>query len=407
MKCRSCSKEVNTVFVDLGFSPPSNSYIEKEKLDEFEVYYPLKVFVCNSCFLVQVDEYKKANEIFDNNYAYFSSISNSWLKHSSDYVDKMISDYGINADSYVIEIASNDGYLLQYFKKHNVSVLGIEPTESTAKISRDKGIDTITEFFGTSLANKLAKNQKPDLILGNNVLAHVPDINDFINGVSILLSENGFATFEFPHLLQLMKLNQFDTIYHEHFSYLSLISLEFILDRFNMEIFNVDKLTTHGGSLRIYIKHKNSKIYEIKEIVLKIKKEEIIFGLTNIESYQGFQNQVLQIKLEFYNFINNAIKEKKKVASYGAAAKGSTFLNYCGAKTDMINFVIDRADSKINKFMPGSHIPILNENTLLVEKPDYIIIFPWNIKNEVVKQLEYTREWGAKFVTFIPYLIID
>jgi SAM-dependent methyltransferase len=407
MKCRFCNHDVETVFVDLGHSPPSNSYLLPEQLSGTEYYFPLKIFVCEKCFLVQIDEHKKATEIFDSNYAYFSSHSTSWLAHSKNYVNKMMTEFGINQSSQVFEIASNDGYLLQYFKENKVKVLGIEPTSSTAKIAKEKGIETIEEFFGVELANQLLKqNLKADLILGNNVLAHVPDINDFVAGIKICLKEDGIVTMEFPHLLNLVNLNQFDTIYHEHFSYLSLYTVKQIFEKQGLTLFHVEELPTHGGSLRIFGKHKNSTSNPVRESINVLLEKEIKAGINNLDFYKNFDVKVLKVKLDFLDFLIQAKKQGAKVAAYGAAAKGNTLLNFCGVKSDLIEYVVDLAPSKQDKFMPGSHIPITNESKIKETKPNYVIILPWNIKNEIENQLSYIREWGGKFVVAIPELEI-
>ena len=407
MNCRFCNTSLENVFVDLGFAPPSNSYLTNEGLKKGESYYPLKVYSCDKCKLVQLDEFKKATEIFSEEYAYFSSMSRSWLAHSKDYVAKMVQDYGIGKDSLVTEIASNDGYLLQYFKEAGVPVLGIEPTESTARVSREKGIETVIDFFGEKLATKLVTaGKKSDLVLGNNVLAHVPDIIDFVKGIKLLLKDDGIVTMEFPHLLQLIKHNQFDTIYHEHFSYLSFTTVYEIFKKEGIELFHVEEIPTHGGSLRIFGKQSlNSSLTRRKSVdrVLNLEDNE---GINTSSYYTGFQNRVESVKFDFLEFLLKAKKDGKKVAGYGAAAKGNTLLNYSGVKSDLIEFVVDAAPLKQNKFLPGSHVPIVKENILKEQKPDYIIVFPWNIKKEIMHQLEYAKEWGAKFVIFIPELAI-
>lgn len=403
MNCRFCASPLSHIFIDLGQAPPSNSYLSADRLNEPEPFYPLKIFVCSKCFLVQVDEYKKASEIFDHTYAYFSSYSTSWLAHSKAYTDQMIHRFGYNQQSLVIEIASNDGYLLQYFKEKEVPVLGIEPTESTAKVAREKGIETISEFFGEELARELVlKNRKADLLLGNNVLAHVPDINDFVKGLKIALKKEGVITMEFPHLVKLIAQNQFDTIYHEHFSYLSFTTVTKIFGEHGLTMFNVEEIPTHGGSLRIYAKHTDDATKQISERVGSLLDQENSIGIHDLRYYEGFAGQVIKIKQEFLQFLSDQQKLNKKVAAYGAAAKGNTLLNYCGVKNDIIRFVVDASPYKQGKFLPGSHIPIVDESFIRKEKPDFIIIFPWNIKEEIMKQLSYIGEWGGKFVTAIP-----
>ena len=403
MKCRHCGRELQYVFVDLFNSPPSNSYLSKEQLNEPEILYPLKLYVCEHCFLVQIDEYKKSTEIFNSDYAYFSSYSTSWLEHAKKYVNMITDKLNLDGSSFVIEIASNDGYLLQYFKEKNIPCLGIEPTASTAKAAKEKGIDVQETFFNAALAQTL---RKADLILGNNVLAHVPDINDFASGLKIALNPGGTITMEFPHLLNLINLNQFDTIYHEHFSYLSLITVQKIFNSQGLKIYNVEELTTHGGSLRIYAAHNENTFLAIEESVNNVIKKEKSAGLDTVEGYQGFGNKVKQIKWDFLEFLVKAGKEGKKIAAYGAAAKGNTFLNYCGIRSDIIDFVVDASPHKQGKYLPLSHIPIVCEDVLKKEKPDYIIVLPWNLRDEIVKQLHYIKTWGAKLITAIPEIRI-
>jgi ubiquinone/menaquinone biosynthesis C-methylase UbiE len=403
MNCRFCKHDLNNEFIDLINSPASNSFLTKGQLNESETFYPLKVYVCNRCFLVQIDEYKKSDTIFDKDYVYYSSYSTSWLEHSKRYTNQMIERFTINEKSKVIEIASNDGYLLQFFKEFNVPVLGIEPTKNTAEVAISKGIETITEFFGTSLAQNLVnKGLKADLLLGNNVLAHVPDINDFVEAMQLVLKKEGVITMEFPHLLQLVENNQFDTIYHEHFSYLSLYTVKQIFESKGLEIFDVEELSTHGGSLRIYAKHLEDFSKSISINVAKLIEKEINKGINNIIYYVGFQERAEKIKLDLLSFLIEQKRLGKKVAAYGAAAKGNTLLNYCGIKRDLINFVVDANPHKQNKYLPASHIPVVDEAFLKEEKPDYVIIFPWNLTSEIKTQLSYIYEWDAKFVTAIP-----
>jgi SAM-dependent methyltransferase len=407
MKCRFCKTELKNVFIDLVNSPASNSFLNSNQLNEPETFYPLKVFTCDNCFLVQVDEYKKSNNIFNNEYVYFSSYSSSWLAHAKKYTDLMVSRFGINKNSLVVELASNDGYLLQYFHQQSIPVLGVEPTKNTADVAVSKGIKTIVDFFGKKLARELsAKNMQADLLLGNNVLAHVPDIIDFVGGMKILLKKTGVITMEFPHLMQLVDNNQFDTIYHEHFSYLSLHTVKLIFESQGLEIFDVEELSTHGGSLRIYAKHKEDRSKEILANVPDLLKKEKQKGLTGLDYYRNFSEKALKVKLDFLSFLTEQSKSGKKVAGYGAAAKGNTLLNYCGVKSDMIDYVVDANPHKQNKYLPASHIPVVNEAHLKNNKPDYVIIFPWNLKEEIVNQLSYIREWGGKFVVPIPALEI-
>lgn len=403
MNCRFCKRELSHEFVDLINSPPSNSYLTSKELNEPEVYFPLKLFVCEKCFLVQIDEYKKADEIFTKEYAYFSSFSSSWLKHCKKYADEMSSRFGYSDKSLVVEIASNDGYLLQYFKEKGIPVVGIEPTESTANIAREKGIETIGEFFGSAFSERfIEQNGKADLLLGNNVLAHVPDINDFVRGMRIALKLNGVITMEFPHLLQLVINNQFDTIYHEHFSYLSFTTVKKVFEAQGLKLFDVQELPTHGGSLRIFAAHMENETKIETVAVKELLAREQDAGLTSLNFYKGFQDKVNRVKADFMKFLIEARAEGKKVAAYGAAAKGNTLLNYCGIKGDLISCVADASPFKQGKFLPGSHIPVVNEKTLRDSKPDYIVIFPWNIKEEICLQLKYVTEWGCQFVTAIP-----
>lgn len=402
MKCRHCQTELTEVFCDLQTCPPSNAMVKPSELNYPETYYPLKVFVCDACWLVQVDELEKAENIFNEEYTYFSSFSTSWLEHAKNYTEKMITRFGLNSQSFVVEVASNDGYLLQYFAEKNIPVLGVEPTANTAEVAVKKGIETIVDFFGSKLASTKL-NGKADLILGNNVLAHVPDIKDFVKGVKIALKPTGVNTFEFPHLCQLVEQNQFDTIYHEHFSYLSLTAVKRIFEAQGLELFDVEELPTHGGSLRIYTKHKEDHSKEISPRVIELLDKEVQLGVNTIEYYTNFQEKVDQVKCDFLRFLLQAKQDKKKVIGYGAAAKGNTLLNYCGIKgTDLISFVVDASPHKQGRYLPGSRIPVLGKEEISQFKPDYIIIFPWNLQNEIVSQLDYCKSWGAKFVTIIP-----
>lgn len=407
MNCRFCKDPLTNVFIDLYNSPASNSFLIAEQLNEPETFYPLKVFICDKCFLVQVDEYKKSDAIFSSDYVYFSSFSTSWLAHAKEYTKKMTSRFSLNNNSQIIEIASNDGYLLQYFKEINIPVLGIEPTANTAEAAKEKGIESVIDFFGVRLANELtAKKIKADLLLGNNVLAHVPDIVDFVGGMKILLKKDGIITMEFPHLMQLVDNNQFDTIYHEHFSYLSFHTVKQIFESQGLKIFDVEEIPTHGGSLRIYATHKENDKQEISGNVTALLQKEYSKGMNRLEYYNNFQQKALKVKLDLTDFLIKQKKENKTVAAYGAAAKGNTLLNYCGIKSDLIEFVVDANPHKQNKYLPASHIPVLNEEQLKKDKPDYIIILPWNLKKEITTQLGYIKDWGGKFVVAIPELEI-
>ena len=407
MRCRFCKTELEYIFIDLVNSPASNSFLSAEELNEPEAFYPLKVFTCHKCFLVQIDEYKKSDKIFDSKYVYFSSYSKSWLKHAREYVEMMTKRFGLNAESRVVEIASNDGYLLQYFKEKNIPVLGVEPTGNTAEVAKAKGIETVVDFFGVRLAKELAsKKLEADVLLGNNVLAHVPDIIDFVGGMKILLKKHGVITMEFPHLVQLIANNQFDTIYHEHYSYLSFTTVKRIFESQGLEMFDVDELPTHGGSLRIYAKHTEDDSKVISDNVEKILRREKETGITDIRYYSNFSDKAMRVKLDLLMFLAEKKREGKKVAAYGAAAKGNTLLNYCGVKNDMISYVVDANPHKQNKFLPASHIPVVDEAHLRNDKPDFVLILPWNLKDEITAQLDYIKEWRGRFVIPIPTLQI-
>ncbi len=405
MKCRHCDAELTLPLIDLGSSPPSNAYLTKKTLKAPEKWFPLKVLICQTCWLVQTEDYAGAIELFDAEYAYFSSFSTSWLAHADHYVAKMTQRFNLHQQSLVIEIAANDGYLLQYVKQRNIPCLGIEPTQSTANAAREKGIEIIEKFFGVTLAKELVNQGKQaDLTAANNVLAHVPDINDFVAGFSILLKPHGVATFEFPHLLQLIQHSQFDTIYHEHFSYLSLTAVNTIFNKNGLQIFDVEEIPTHGGSLRIYAQRKDSGQHHASGEVNNLLKREIKLGMTN-ESYSAnFQLRANTIKYDLIQFLIEAKKSGKKVIAYGAAAKGNTLINYAGIREDLISHVVDRNPNKQHKFLPGCRIPITDEKIILETKPDYILILPWNLKSEITEQLNYIREWGGKFITAIPIL---
>jgi hypothetical protein len=403
LKCRFCKKENDQVVIDLGFSPPSNSYVTINDLSKPEIYFPLKLFKCKSCNLVQTFDIASEKLFFSKNYAYLSSTSKTWLDHSKLYVDHVINEFSLTKKDLVIEIASNDGYLLKNFKKYKIPTIGIEPTLSTAKIAKSIGIKTITKFFTYKLAKKLVeKNIRANLIIANNVLAHVPDINDFVKGIKILLSQEGTITIEFPHLLNLIKNNQFDTIYHEHFSYLSLNVVNQIFKKNKLKIFKTEKISTHGGSLRVFVTHSQLK-QKIDNSVNLILKEEIKFKLDNIETYKLLKNNIMEIKHSFINFLIKAKKNNKKVIGYGAAAKANTILNFFGIKNDMVDFIFDNSKYKYNKYMPGSHIPIIKPSNVTKYDFDYVIIFPWNIKEEIIeffKKQNIAKKF--KFVVLIP-----
>jgi hypothetical protein len=407
MKCRFCDTEISTQFIDLANSPPSNSFLTKKQLDLPEVFYPLKLMVCHKCFLVQIEEYKSSQEIFSSNYIYYSSFSSTWLEHCKRYVEMIIERLSLNKSSHVIEIASNDGYLLQYFKQKDIPCLGIEPAVGTARSAREKGIEVICDFFGSDLAMSLKKQKRQaDLLLGNNVLAHVPMINDFISGTKLALKETGTITMEFPHLMRLVDSCQFDTIYHEHYSYFSFLTVCSMFKRHGLEIFDVEELPTHGGSLRIFARHTEDISREISPNVQMLLEMEISRGMKAIEYYEGFQEKADRIKYDLLNFLLDQKKNGKIVAAYGAAAKGNTLLNYCGVRKDMVSFVADASPHKQEKYLPASHIPVVHEEEIKTRKPDYVLILPWNIKEEILAQLNYIRSWNGRFVIPVPKLEI-
>lgn len=407
MKCRHCKASLEFNFLDLGSSPPSNAYLEVSQLEKPEIVFPLKVKVCHKCWLVQTEDYADASKLFDSDYAYFSSTSESYLKHAADYSKKMINNFKLNKDSFVMEIASNDGYLLRNFLDNQIPCVGIEPTDSTAEKAEKLNIPTVREFFGQDFAKKFIKhNKKADLIIGNNVYAHVPDINDFTSGIKEVLAKDGVVTLEFPQLLKTIKGGQFDQIYHEHFSYLSLITVQKIFNEAGLKVWKIDELDTHGGSLRVYGCHQDSSAFEICKSVNNQLDKEIKYGLKNINTYFEFQLKAEKIKNDFIKFLLKQKRAGKKIAAYGAAAKGNTLLNYAGIKNDIIDFVCDAAPSKQNKFLPGSHIPIFNPKVLENQYVDFIIIFPWNIANEILESYSYLKEKGTKFVIAVPMLKI-
>lgn len=406
MKCRFCKNPLEHSFIDLGFAPPSNSYLTREDLLKPEIYYPLRVKVCDQCWLVQTEDFASKHEFFNDNYAYFSSTSKSWCEHAKNYVNMIIPRLGLSEKSLVIEIASNDGYLLEHFGPLAIPCLGIEPTLSTALEAEKKGIEVIKEFFTVELSKDLVdKYGQADLIIGNNVFAHVPDILDFSIAMKNALKSDGVITLEFPHLLELIKNNQFDTIYHEHYSYLSLLSVTKILAAAKLKIYDVEQVSTHGGSLRIYCTHEDSN-KNISLAVRELLKEEIDQGLDKVMTYLAFQKEAEKIKNALLTFLISLKNEAKKVAAYGAAAKGNTLLNYAGIKPDLLPLAFDAAISKQGKYMPGSHIPILSPDRLNNLDLDYFIILPWNIVDEVTKQNAHLLSKGTKFVTVIPKLNI-
>ncbi|MCP3890805.1 MAG: class I SAM-dependent methyltransferase [Desulfobulbaceae bacterium] len=407
MKCRFCSEELTHEFVDLVNAPPSNSFLTRKQLNEPEIFFPLRLFVCDNCFLVQIDEYKKSDDIFNQEYAYFSSFSKSWLNHAKKYVEMIVNRMGLSAISNVVEIASNDGYLLQYFKEKQIPCLGIEPSATTAQVAREKGVDTLEAFFGADLAEKLSQNgKKADLIIGNNVLAHVPDINDFVKGLKLYLKSGGVVTMEFPHLMRLVEENQFDTIYHEHFSYFLFHTVRRIFAKHGMILFDVEELKTHGGSLRIYARHDDDDSKPVTSNVAELLEKETARGMMELNYYCNFQKKADKVKYALLSFLLEQKKNGKKVVAYGAAAKGNTLLNYSGIKKDLISFVVDTSPHKQGMFMPANHIPVVSERRIREMQPDFVLILPWNIKDEIIDQLSYISQWGGGFVVAVPELQI-
>jgi SAM-dependent methyltransferase len=407
MKCRHCGVPLTHTFLDLGFAPPSNAYLTEADLSKPEKYYPLKIKVCDQCWLVQTEDYAQADELFSPEYAYFSSTSSSWLAHAKLYAEKISHELGLNAQSLVIEVASNDGYLLKNFVAAGIPCLGIEPTDSTAAAAEQLGISVIREFFGEALGQQLrAKGQQADLIAGNNVYAHVPDINDFTRGLKAVLKPGGTITLEFPHLMRLVEHAQFDTVYHEHFSYLSLQTVSRIFAAAGLRVWNVEELSTHGGSLRVYGCHQDDP-RSTQAAVTSVLQAEVQHGLQDLNTYLKFQPRADKIKDDLLSFLIEQKRLGKKVAAYGAAAKGNTLLNYAGVRPDLVEFVCDAAQAKQGKYTPGSHIPILTSERLAELEPDFVLILPWNIFEEIVKQNESARHWGAKFVTAVPALKVQ
>lgn len=405
MKCRHCQSELAHSFADLGSAPPSNSYLNQDSLQGPETWYPLHVLICDQCWLVQTADFAKRDEFFSADYAYFSSFSDSWLKHAKDYVEKMVARFSLGTSSHIVEVASNDGYLLQYAKALDIPCLGIEPTASTAQASRNLGIETIEEFFGVALAKDLvAKGRAADLTAANNVLAHVPDINDFAAGFATLLKPSGVATFEFPHLMKLVAENQFDTIYHEHYSYLSLTAVNRIFAQNGLTIFDVEEVSTHGGSLRVFACRSDVSSHGIEGSVAEMLQRETNAGVNSLPYYKALQGQADRVAADLLHFLIEAKRNGKSIGAYGAAAKGNTLLNFAGVRQNLLPWVVDRNPAKQGKFLPGSRIPIVSEDILRAERPDYVLILPWNLSEEVTSQLAYIREWGGQFVCAIPEL---
>ena len=406
-KCRFCKNELKENFLDLGESPLSNSFLKKNELKKYERKFPLHAYVCRYCLLVQLEEFEAPKKIFSE-YAYFSSFSKTWLMHAEKYVEKMIKKYRFDKNSTIIEIASNDGYLLQFFLKKNIPVLGIEPAKNVAQSARKKGIPTITKFFGQDTAKSLINNgKKADLIIGNNVLAHVPNLNDFVKGLKILLKPNGIITLEFPHILKLIQKKQFDTIYHEHFSYFSFLTIKKIFLYHNLTIFDVDKLSTHGGSLRIHVKHTEDKTKKNSSKINLLIKEERKAGLHKISTYKKFQDEVIKIQNKIQKFFINKKIKNKIIVGYGAPAKGNTLLNFCKIDTKNIKFTVDKNPYKQGMYLPGTYIPIKKPIKISQIKPDYVLILPWNLKKEIIKELAYVKNWNGKLITLIPKISIE
>ncbi len=407
MSCRHCNNKLSVPFLDLGSAPPSNAYLNGLDLQAPEIWFPLRLLVCDACWLVQTEDYAGRELLFTDQYAYFSSYSTSWLEHARCYVQQMIARFGLTADSLVAEIAANDGYLLQYVQSSGIPCVGVEPTAATAAAARAKGIKIIERFFGVDLASELATSgQLADLIVANNVLAHVPDINDFVSGFTHLLKPSGVATFEFAHVLRMVKENQFDTAYHEHYSYLSLAAVEKIFTSCGLQVFDVEELPTHGGSLRVFAQRADSGEQLVSPKVAALRQREVAAGVTSSSFYSGFQAQAEQVKDDLLSYLISSKRDRFKVGAYGAAAKGNTLLNFAGVRPDLLPYVVDRNPSKQGKFMPGSRIPIVDESYLRTHRPDRILILPWNLREEVIEQLGYARGWGCQFVTAVPTLAV-
>lgn len=408
MKCRHCDTPLDLQLIDLGASPPSNSYLSAQALSAPERWYPLRVMTCTNCWLVQTEDFADRSEFFSEDYAYFSSFSASWLDHSRRYVEDMADRFALGADALVVEVASNDGYLLQYVQQRGIGALGVEPTHSTAQAARAKGIEVVEEFFGVALAQQLVgEGRSADLTAANNVLAHVPDINDFVAGFATLLKPAGVATFEFPHLLSLIDGAQFDTIYHEHYSYLSLTAVRRIFEANGLDVFDAEEIPTHGGSLRVFAQRSDTGAQPLAERVAAMLAKESAAGVATPEYYRSLQGQAETIAADLMAFLVRARAEGKTVVGYGAAAKGNTLMNFAGVRSHLVSWLVDRNPAKQGKFTPGSRIPIVAEDRIEAKKPDYVLILPWNLKDEVIGQLGYIRDWGGRFVTAVPALTVD
>lgn len=400
--CRFCAAPLEATFVDLGMSPPSESFVPAERLNQMEPFYPLHVWVCGSCFLVQLEEYVSPAEIFTE-YAYFSSYASSWVKHAEDYVEAMVEQLHLDGRSFVVELASNDGYLLQFFARKGIPALGIEPAENVAKVAQAIGVETLVRFFDEELGRELAAaGRRADLIVANNVLAQVPDLNSFVAGIRELLKPTGTATIEFPHLQRLIEGNQFDTIYHEHFSYFSFLTAERIFAAHGLTLFDVEELWTHGGSLRLHARHESDRSRPVTERASALRRRELEGGYADLAVYRAFEQRVHATKRRLLDLLIKAKDSGKRVAAYGAPGKGNTLLNFCGIRSDLVEFTVDRNPYKHGKYLPGTHIPIFAPEYLDQSKPDYILILPWNFQTEIVAQLDHAREWGARFIVPIP-----
>lgn len=407
MKCRFCDAPLHDVFLDLGSAPPSNAFLRAEDLNAAESWFPLRLHTCGNCHLVQVDEVQKHDALFSGDYVYFSSYSRSWLAHAERYVARASERLALGPDSLVMEIASNDGYLLQYAKARGIPCVGIEPTAGTAAAARERGIETIARFFGLAFAQEFAASRrKADLVVANNVLAHVPDLNDFVAGLAAVLAPGGTVTIEFPHLLQLVAQHQFDTVYHEHFSYFSFHTVQRILAHHGLRVWDVEELTTHGGSLRLWACHDPAAHRETPAVAGLLAKEATS-GMLDMDFYRGFQHVADTVKNDFLTFLLDCKRNGKQVVGYGAAAKGNTLLNYAGVRPDLLGYVVDASPHKQGRYLPGSRIPVVAETKLRETRPDYVVILPWNLREEISEQLEYIREWGGKFVTAVPNLVVS
>jgi 2-polyprenyl-3-methyl-5-hydroxy-6-metoxy-1,4-benzoquinol methylase len=406
--CRFCATELRHIVADLGMSPVANAFRTEDQLDELEAFFPLRAYVCEQCFLVQLGEFRTPEQLFTD-YAYFSSYSDTWLQHAEEYAVSMIERFAIGPQHKVVEIASNDGYLLRNFAARGIPVLGVEPAANVARVAEEAGIPTRVEFLGTQVAEQLkADGFQADLLVGNNVLAHVPDVNDFVEGLARLLKPNGVLTMEFPHLLRLITKNMFDTIYHEHFSYFSFYAAERLFAAHGLAVFDVEKVPTHGGSLRVFVAHRDAGIHDASDRVSELRAEEAAFGVDRVETYAQFSEQVKETKRSLLQLLLNLRGEGKTIVGYGAPAKGNTLLNYCGIRTDILNYTVDRSPHKQGLFLPGTHIPIHDPDYIRETQPDYVLILPWNLRDEVVAQMHHIRDWGGRFIVAIPFVeVID